>query len=143
MKNNFVVSNRGITLIALIITIIVLLILAGVTLNSIFGNQNAMDKALEAKMETEKSEINEALSVAVMMIRTKALIEVKDKGNYYADKETFKKVGNFEEAVYPIESYNYNNETRKAELNIKKNQGTGTAYTFKIDVNTDTIEGSE
>ena len=34
--------NKGITLIALVITIIVLLILAGVTINAIVGNNSSM-----------------------------------------------------------------------------------------------------
>ena len=47
-------KNKGITLIALVITIIVLLILAGVTINAIVGSESAMEKAKEAKEETDK-----------------------------------------------------------------------------------------
>ena len=39
------VKNRGITLIALVITIIVLLILAGITIGSIAGNKNLIAEA--------------------------------------------------------------------------------------------------
>ena len=42
-------SNKGITLIALIITIIVLLILAGITIASLTGSDSAPAKANEAK----------------------------------------------------------------------------------------------
>ncbi len=41
--------NKGITLIALIVTIVVLLILAGVTINAINGSESAMEKATEAR----------------------------------------------------------------------------------------------
>ena len=34
-------NQKGITLIALVITIIILLILAGVTINSVFSNKNS------------------------------------------------------------------------------------------------------
>ena len=47
-------GNKGITLIALIITIIVLLILAGVTIAQITGQDSAPQKAAEAKLENEK-----------------------------------------------------------------------------------------
>ena len=50
MKSN----SKGITLIALVITIIVLLILAGVTINTLFGQNGIMQKANKAKIENEK-----------------------------------------------------------------------------------------
>lgn len=56
-------KNKGITLIALIITIIVLLILAGVTINAIIGNESAMDKAKQAKNETEIAHAKDAASL--------------------------------------------------------------------------------
>ena len=36
---------RGITLIALVITIVIIMILAGVTINLVVGNNNLFDKA--------------------------------------------------------------------------------------------------
>ena len=47
-------GNKGITLIALVITIIVLLILAGVTIAQITGQDSAPQKAADAKLENEK-----------------------------------------------------------------------------------------
>ena len=57
-------SQKGITLIALIITIIVLLILAGVTIAQITGNENAMDKAVEAKQKQEEAAKQEEIEIA-------------------------------------------------------------------------------
>ena len=48
-------DTRGITLIALIITIIVLLILAGITIEALFGESGVIKKAQKAKDETEQS----------------------------------------------------------------------------------------
>ena len=48
-------QNLGVTLIALVITIIVLLILAGVSMSVIFGDNNLFEKAQLAKSETENS----------------------------------------------------------------------------------------
>ncbi|MBP3799861.1 MAG: hypothetical protein ILA19_02650, partial [Bacilli bacterium] len=59
-------GNKGITLIALIITIIVLLILAGVTINAISGNESAMDKAKEAKEKNEQGAELDAIKMAVV-----------------------------------------------------------------------------
>ena len=38
-------QERGITLIALVVTIVVLLILAGVSINALFGNSGIIEKA--------------------------------------------------------------------------------------------------
>ena len=129
-------SNKAITLIALIITIIVLLILAGVTINSIMGHDDSMAKAREAKILSEEGEIDDALSVCVMMIKTKALITVTDKSNYYKDEETFVEVGQFDDNIYQITSYEYSEENRKVVLTIAKKGGTGAEITFEIVIDT-------
>ena len=48
-------QNQGVTLIALVITIIVLLILAGVSMNVIFGDNNLFEKAQQAKDQTQNA----------------------------------------------------------------------------------------
>ena len=48
-------GEKGITLIALVVTIVVLLILAGVSVNALFGNSGIIEKAKEAQ-----SKMNEA-----------------------------------------------------------------------------------
>ena len=52
-------KNRGITLIALIITVIVLLILVGVTINLTIGENGLITKAQEAKNKTEQAQKDE------------------------------------------------------------------------------------
>ena len=54
-------EKKGITLIALIITIIVLLILAGITLSMVLGPNGIIDRAKQAKEETERAALNEQL----------------------------------------------------------------------------------
>ena len=54
MKRNTKRKNEGITLIALVITIIVLLILAGVTIATLMGDNGILTKANEGKEEIEK-----------------------------------------------------------------------------------------
>ena len=59
MKNYRLTKTRGITLIALVITIIVLLILAGISLNLITGEDGILGRAMEAVDENEKAVIDE------------------------------------------------------------------------------------
>ena len=59
-------ETKGITLIALVITIIVLLILAGVTISAITGNESIMEKAQSAKEKTDMSNEKEAIQLAAI-----------------------------------------------------------------------------
>ena len=54
MKNNkYILNKKGITLVALVITIIVLLILAGVSISMLTRDDGIIEKAIKAKEETE------------------------------------------------------------------------------------------
>ena len=57
-------NNNGITLIALVITIIVLLILAGVTIATLTGENGILTRASQASEQTEIAEEKEAIGVA-------------------------------------------------------------------------------
>ena len=59
-------KQNGITLIALIITIIVLLILAGVTIAAISSNESAPNKAVEARQKNEQGAEFDAIKVAAV-----------------------------------------------------------------------------
>ena len=59
MLKNVKKSTSGITLIALVITIIILLILAGVSISMVIGENGIATKAKEAKLRTEEAEKNE------------------------------------------------------------------------------------
>ena len=58
-------KERGITLIALVITIIVLLILAGVSIAMVTGDNGILTQAAKAKEETEKAQDKEKIKLAV------------------------------------------------------------------------------
>ena len=57
--------NKGITLIALVITIIVLLIIAGVSIAMLTGENGLLIKAINAKNETNKAGAKEAVQMEV------------------------------------------------------------------------------
>ena len=66
MKENLRKGNRGITLIALVITIIILLILAAVTIGALSGDNGILKNAADAKQETEKAQIIEQAKIDIL-----------------------------------------------------------------------------
>ena len=60
MKNK---KERGITLIALVVTIIVLIILVGISINLVFGNFGVITKAKEAKELQKQAQANEQVAL--------------------------------------------------------------------------------
>ena len=66
-------KNKGITLVALVITIIVLLILSGVTIASLSGDNGILRRAVEARNSTVDSQIYE--QVQMILLETRMEIE--------------------------------------------------------------------
>lgn len=58
-------KENGITLIALVITIIVLLILAGVSISMVVGDNGIATRAQDASKDTELANAKEALEIAI------------------------------------------------------------------------------
>jgi len=56
--------QKGITLIALVVTIVVLLILAGITISLVFGSNGVIQKAQDSKEQTKIGEMREKLEMA-------------------------------------------------------------------------------
>ena len=141
-------KENGITLIALVITIAVLLILAGITLFNIFGENGIIAKAKSVKYEAEKAEISDMLKVGVSGIRANALSEEKEEKYYYTDLNTFLisskfnacDSNNITETQYIIWEYKLNEETNKVNIKISKNKGTGKIYEYEIDILTGYIK---
>ena len=72
-------ENKGITLIALVITIIVLLILAGVSLRLVAGNEGILNRAESAVSKSNTESLKEEIELAISELRIA----------YYEDKEEF------------------------------------------------------
>ena len=60
---NKIENQRGITLLVLVITIVVLLILAGITINAVTGDNGAIVNASKAKFRTEIRDIEEKIEL--------------------------------------------------------------------------------
>lgn len=63
-------KQEGITLVALVITIIVLLILAGVSISLVVGNNGVLTQASTAVMENKIADAREALNMALAATET-------------------------------------------------------------------------
>lgn len=92
-------ENEGITLIALVITIIVLLILAGITIATLTGDNGILTKTNEAKEQTEIGKEKEIVKLA-----TTAVITTNDA----IDKDSLQSELNKTAGDKKTEVYNYN-----------------------------------
>ena len=87
-------NSKGITLVALVVTIIVLLILAGVTITSLLGDEGIISKAQNAAKATKKSQIIESVRMDILIAQLEGnltdekLEEILDKyGEIQYDEE--------------------------------------------------------
>lgn len=74
--------QKGITLIALVITIVVMLILAGVTLSTVVGNNGILNRAKVALKKTKASTVQEAVEMATASAQIQFLTEKNEKTFY-------------------------------------------------------------
>lgn len=58
-------ENNGVTLIALAVTIIVMLIIAGVSLSSLNGQNSSIEQANDVKQAVEEKEERDAIMIAI------------------------------------------------------------------------------
>lgn len=131
MKKN---QAKGITLIALVITIIVLLILAGVTIATLTGENGILIRANEAKNLYGKASFNEKIQIAVTPYRAENNFTLEDSEltsiinelNSYGDMETKK-----------IPAYD-----RKIDLEIKDSNGNICLLTNQSDI-IEKVEGNK
>ena len=63
-------NQKGITLVALVITIVVLLILAGVTISMVLGPNGVLTNSRKAKENSARGTANDALSTALSSLST-------------------------------------------------------------------------
>ena len=124
MKNQMKGRN-GITLIALVITIIVLLILAGVTVATLTGDNGLLGKAGNAKIETEKAEIRETIELECISLEgDKNLKSKTDKEKLEILVERLKTRNGLEE-----QNTNYEISSKFATITTKQ----GFEYTVLFD----------
>ena len=110
-------QKKGITLIALVITIIVLIILAGVSITMLFSQNGLIEQAKRATNETEISSIKEILKVqSIKPIRYMNTYEV-DEVTKGSNKKYLHKIGIYKEKLM------YLGEEDSEESNYMKEKG--------------------
>ena len=125
-------NNNGITLIALVITIIVLLILAGIALNTILGDNGIMNKVATSREKQNYTDAKETLQIMLLEIKTQVMTEEKRKTvitdcNKLDGKHDVKKIEYISEQIA---------QTQIIEIeNPKYALITYRGYVFKVDEN--------
>ncbi len=75
VKKELLKNDKGITLIALVITIIILLILAGVAIATLTGENGLFARAKQAKQTQTESEMKEKLNLSIQELQVEKLTE--------------------------------------------------------------------
>lgn len=123
-------NNKGITLIALVITIIVLLILAGVSIAMLTGQNGVLTRANDASDDSKRAEIADKVNMAIQSAYTDAVVANTTTPTIDLDKL---------EIIYASdnsdESLEVTGTSGAATLTATVTQGSGsssTTYTVKL-----------
>ena len=90
-------NNKGITLVALVITIIVLIILAAVSIAALTGDNSIITNAQNSKKDTEEKGAIEQINLALSGIKTSATAQLVKDGNYDVSAEANKDIYGYSE----------------------------------------------
>ena len=115
-------GKRGITLIALVITIIVLIILAGVSIQLLLGENGIITKAKKGKGDYEESAVREKVELALADYNSDKLTkgeegEIEEALNRLLDNNTFEDI-EIEESIGIIGDYEITLGKEKQEVVI-------------------------
>ena len=122
LKTNNKRTQKGITLIALVVTIVVLLILAGVSLNAIFSENGIINRAKDAQNKMNQATQNDMTG----------LNELDKLISSLTDKTT-------EEAVPKIAMFDTGKKVRDKMYNLMP-EGTISKFSYSCNVSIDAIE---
>ena len=138
-------EQKGITLVALVVTIIVLLILAGVTILYVLGDDGIFGTAQRAGTETDDAFVKEVLMTAVLQAQTDYFdmgsedrtVTDKTTAQTYVQKQltaagitsTGLKIDNFYETGAGVK-LSGNVEYKEVSYTVSYDSGTGVAFTL-------------
>ena len=135
-------ANKGITLIALVITIIVLLILAAVSIATLTGQNGILTQANNAKTKTTEAQVNEEIKLAYNSVQTDSLINGWDinKKAEELQKELQKEDAS---ATVTVDETNLNVSYKNYETTISEDGTIGELAKSKIIINEFKISGTK
>ena len=125
-------NQKGITLIALVITIIVLLILAGVSIAMLTGNNGILTQATNANTQNLKAEADEAVKMALNTIMTNKA--ASDAGSTVNGPTT----ATADNILTVIKSNNPN--TSSSTVKTTGNEGAVRVITYKASANSKSVD---
>lgn len=141
MKNKN--SNKGITLIALIITIILMLILAGVVLSLTLSDNGLIKVSIQTSKKTREEEAKEKLQIVLEDLRIQKYSNEEYNETEYIDKYLKNNEMSINDNVVNINGYTFfiNRYTLEILDNIE-NQETEKVFTYTGDIEKYIIERS-
>ena len=80
-KKKLMKGNKGITLVALVVTIVVLLILAGISLNLVLGENGIITRAQEARDKTAQAKVNTEKAINALTDEMEAYVKENEGGS--------------------------------------------------------------
>ncbi len=80
-KKKLMKGNEGITLVALVVTIVVLLILAGISLNLVLGQNGIISRAQDARNQTAEGKANTEKAINALTDEMEAYVKENEGGN--------------------------------------------------------------
>ncbi len=111
MKNNFLskygINKNAITLISLIITVILLLILAGVTINLTIGKNSILQLAQETRLTYTKQNAKEKLELVLLELQMNKTTDEKYNENDYIDTRIQENGMKINENIVLVDDYKF------------------------------------
>ena len=126
-------KQNGITLIALVITIIVLLILAGVSISLVIGDNGILTQATEAVTENRKASISEDIAMAWAGLETEYVRNWTTSTS--AKKEDYFTEINFKDALATkgdVSDFNFDSESEVTKFKYSTNNNPEKEYNVVI-----------
>ncbi len=115
--------NQGITLIALVVTIIILLILAGVTISFVAGENGILKRATEAVEVMNEAEAREKLEITLAQLKIdKYSVEEYNKETYI-NQEINKEGMNIVENIVMVDGWKFEIDRDKLQIVSSLGQG--------------------
>ena len=119
MNKRVVGKEKGITLIALIVTIVILIILAGVSINLVLGDNGIINKAQEAQKEYSKQEAREKLELVLLDLQVLKEQDELYNENQYINNRIIKEGMEISENIITVNGWKF--EIDRSIPEIKKN----------------------
>ena len=138
MKSTLKKTEKGITLVALVVTIVVLLILAGVSINLVLGNNGIIAKAKEAETKSAEASLNDLKGMNALAEEMNNALGEKPK----VDLSKYK-IGDSVNYTYDPASSSYTLESKYSGYSSNQTIAQTTGLTWKVlnvDKENDTVD---